>query len=198
LWHHKPWGDCLIPHQQLHTLNNTNWSIGHLNRPRNIFLMKNHMDNKHEVIIAKYILHVKTKLSMTLLILDLKSVFETHNNYASYHNWIFFNLAITEEFISNMYVIHWKPIVVPYKGMWSFVHNGVSLPMVFCHATTLINFVSLLENNFSNNTILIGWIIIFYLLWHNVIQLISSSWLMDMSNWIWHLCVSCELFELRF
>jgi len=48
--------------------------------------MKKHIDNKHKVIIAKYILHVKTKLSMMVVILDLKKVFETQNNYVSYHN----------------------------------------------------------------------------------------------------------------
>jgi len=45
--------------------------------------------------------------------------------------------------------------------------------------------------------LLIGWIIIFYLIWYNIIQLVSSNWLMDVLNWIWHLCVNCELFELR-
>jgi len=117
--------------------------------------MKKHIDNKHKVIIAKYILHVKTKLSMMVVILDLKKVFETQNNYVSYHNWFFFNLTTTQEFISNIDVIHWKPIIIPYKGIWSFVHNGMSLPMVFCLVTTLIKFVSLLKNNLSKNTILL-------------------------------------------
>jgi hypothetical protein len=174
--------------------------LSHLNSPHNIILMKKHINHKHKVIIAKYVLHLK--LSMMLMILDLKKVFETQNNYVSFHSWFFFNLATTQECISNIDVIHWKTIVVPYKGIWSFVHNGVSLPTMFCHAPTSIKFVSLLENNLSKNTILlcllIGWIIIFYLLWHNVIQLLSASWLMDVSNWIWHLHVSCELFELRF
>jgi hypothetical protein len=36
-----------------------------------------HIDNKCKIIIAKYILHVKTKLSMMLVTLDLNRIFET-------------------------------------------------------------------------------------------------------------------------
>jgi hypothetical protein len=46
--------------------------------------MKKHINHKHKVIIAKYVLHLK--LSMMLMILDLKKVFETQNNYVSFHS----------------------------------------------------------------------------------------------------------------
>jgi hypothetical protein len=77
-----------------------------LNCPHNIILTKKHIDNQHKIIIVKNILHGKTKLSMMLVILDLKRVFETQNNCASYNDWFFFNLAITQEFISKIDVIH--------------------------------------------------------------------------------------------